>query len=228
MSQKQTVKRERRNFFVYVVESPSSDDLYNRRFEGWALVQVLNLAGIPSDYKLAVDIEAFKYSLAEGFLECLKRMGVLPPILHISSHGSSEGIMLTKGDVLGWNELRDLIMPINQAYKGNLVFCISSCEGFSACRMAMKEGELPFLGIVGNIGMAKLSDTTIAFSTFYHLIAKGYMITDAVKAMRKASGDEKFKEIRGIVAQKAYIEEVRKLQLKAITESLSEYISKKS
>jgi len=221
MPQEQKGQRERPRFFVYVIESPSSLVLYSRKWEGVILTKALSSAGIPSCYRIAIDLKTFKLSLTDGLQECLIQVDHLAPILHISSQGSSQGIQFTNEEVLEWNELRDLIMPINKACKGNLVLCISSCEGFSACKMALEESDIPFLAVVGHSGKPTLSDTAIAFATFYHLIAKGYTLIDAEKAMKIASGDDGFGEILGVGAKQIYIEEIRKLRIQSLVEALN-------
>lgn len=220
MTTKRAEQRKRETFLVYIVESPSSVDLYHKRYEGELLMKALELAGIPSEHKLAVDSGAFNASFTVGLQVYLSRPEALPPLLHISAHGSEKGVQLTSGEVIHWQELRDIVMPINKALDGNLILCMSSCQGLNACRMAMEEGELPFLGVIGNFGEPSWSDTAVAYITFYHLLAKGHYVQEAVEAMRAASGDPGFQEIQGKVARDKYIEKVKKVRMKAIAERL--------
>ena len=185
------------------------------------------MAGIPSYHKFVVDLETFKASLTVGLYEYLKQKDALVPILHISSHGSIEGIQLTNKEVLRWDKLRDLIIPLNRALRGTLILCISSCEGINACRMVFSEGEIPFHGIVAHNGLPTWSDTAIAFTSFYHLLAKGYYIEEAVEAMKVASGDNGFETIPGRFARQIYIEAIQKLQRYNMLRELSRSISKK-
>ena len=53
-------RRGKLKFSVYIVESPSGDDLYHKRFEGEILSKALALADIPSEHRLAVDLSTFK------------------------------------------------------------------------------------------------------------------------------------------------------------------------
>lgn len=220
MSEENLTQKQRRVFRVYIIESPSPVDLYHKISEGELLSRALSLAGIPSTHRLTVNLEAFKASLTIGLQEHLNQADALPPILHISAHGSREGIQLTSGEVVNWTELRDLIMPINKALNGNLILCMSSCEGFNACRMAMSEGDIPFLGIIGHSGKPTWSDTAIAYATFYHLLAKGHYMQEAVKAMKSASGDSGFQEIQGKIAKEIYIEEIKKIRIHQLVEEL--------
>jgi hypothetical protein len=217
---------DRKNFLVYIVESPSPQDLYYKRYEGEIISSVLSLAELSSSHKIAVNLSAFNYSLLSELQAYLKQPDALYPILHISAHGDSEGIQLTSGEVLRWNDLRTSIMPINKALEGTLILCMSSCESFNACRMAMSEEQnVPFLGMVGNVGKPIWSDTAIAFATFYHLLAKGHKFDDAVDAMKKASGNEGFMSITGKRAKDIFLEEINKIKMQTASETLRGHIS---
>lgn len=202
-------------FFVYIIESPSPADMYHNRFEGDMLKKALSLDKIASTHRIAVNKEAFEAAIKIGLIdEQMKVYSNLIPIIHISAHGSKDGIQLTDGQVITWSELKNLLLPVNRALNGTLMLCMSSCEGFHACRMAMSsEEELPFFAVVGNKGRPAWSDTAVAYAAFYHLIKKGCYVTDAVKAMREASGDDNFQEIRAQEARKAFIEEISSQQL---------------
>ena len=118
------------------------------------------------------------------------------PILHLSAHGSRDGIELSTGHSIRWDDLRKLLIPINRSLGGALLLSMSSCHGFAACQMAMRMNdapEHPFFGIVGSSGTPTWSDTTVAFLAFYHLvIARHRNPVDAVPAMRAASGHDQW------------------------------------
>lgn len=215
------IQQQRRKFFVYIIESPSGIDIYHRRSEGEILSQALSLAGIPFAHKTAVNLEAFIASLTIGLGEYLKEQtGDLLPAIHISAHGNEKGIQLTSKEIVGWDRLRNLIMPINKILNGKLLLCISSCGGFSACRMAMSEGELPFVAVVGHFGKPTWSDTAIAYVTLYHLLGKKYSVKQAVEAMRVASGNTDFHEVAGREAKQAFIEEFEQLERETLMREL--------
>jgi hypothetical protein len=65
------------------------------------------------------------------------------PIVHLSAHGSSAGIQLSTGDAINWAELREMLLPINTSLGGALLLCMSACEGYHACQMAMQDGDVP-------------------------------------------------------------------------------------
>ena len=220
MSDSQGEQNIKSAFSVYIIESPSPKDLYEKKLEGEILCKALSLAGIHSSQKLTVDADAFSHSLTYGLYEHVRKSDGLPPILHISSHGNKDGLLLTSNEIIEWIDLKKYMIPINKALNGNLILCLSSCEGFSGCKMAMTEGEIPFLGLISHKGKPTWSDTSIGFATFYHLLAKGYSIPDAVIAMRKASGDDEFVEILASRVQQAYIENLIEIRSQIILTAL--------
>lgn len=78
-------------FQVYIVESPSFDDLYREKTEGRLIAQGLALADIPSTLRLAGDARLFRKALDPALSE-LKDVDTVPPLLHLSTHGNNEGL----------------------------------------------------------------------------------------------------------------------------------------
>lgn len=101
-------------FFVHVVESPSSVDLLDGRTEGRVLLEALGLSDVPATYNLVTSRATLKEALGNRLVDAMgswKRF----PILHFSLHGSAEGISLTDCEFISWRDLRELLLPINQA-----------------------------------------------------------------------------------------------------------------
>lgn len=196
MSIENQPQRHEKDFFIYIIESPSREDFYDNRLGGKILSQVLSLIDTPAEHRFAVDLETFKDSLTIGLKPYLKSKPL--PILHIIAHGDENGIQLTTGDFVSWPKLKELIIPINKELNGNLLLCMSSCKGFSALTMAMSPSPLdepPFYVVIGPNEELTLGDATTAYTTFYHLSAKVlakefhiYSLTKIVEAMKRASG----------------------------------------
>ena len=210
-------------FFVYIVESPSAVDIYHKRSESDLLQKVLELEGIPSVARLAISRAAFYAAMTVGIAEEMKNFEDRIPIVHVSAHGSSEAIQLSSGEVLDWDELRRLLVPINKALQGRLLVAMSCCEGHSGIRMAMSDNptaDFPFAAIVGATSSPTWSDTAVAYSTFYHLIRKGAYLSDAVAAMRNACGEETFFVSMSGEIRKGYIEYIQNLDTHAAQQEL--------
>ncbi len=201
------IKLQPRNIFVYIIESPSPKDFFEDVHEGEIISKTLTLAGVKNECRRVVNRNFFKMALLDFFS---KSVGAIP-ILHISAHGDKNGFQLTneadQGQILEWSFLTDFFQAINDVQSGQLLLCMSSCEGFSACKMAMKKESVthPFFGVIGNRRKPTYSDTLIGFSTFYHLFKKGASVVDAVNAMKYASGNFDFDCITAAEAQNRYI-----------------------
>jgi hypothetical protein len=179
-------------FFVYIIESPSAEDLLDGRTEGRVLNEALALAGIPHVYSLVTNEEMLLKAFSDRLVEALRTLNRIP-IIHFSLHGNNEGVALTDKKFLTWDYLRNFLLPLEQTFPGDLLLCMSSCFGFSGCRMAMTaQNELPFSALVGNSDEADWSDAAIAYITFYHLLFKGLSLEKAVEAMKIASDDHNF------------------------------------
>lgn len=202
----------RLKFFVFIIESPSSVDLYHGRSEADLLGRAIGLNAIRCASRIAINLEAFVAAIKIGLHEEMAARSGLVPILHISAHGFADGIQLSSGEVLNWNGLRELLKPVNKALGGALIVCMSTCEGYSGSRMAMvlEDPGHPFFAIVGNGGKPTWPETAVGFATFYHLVANGHYVSDAVKAMRVASGNESFFLTTAEEARQGYLDFIKK------------------
>lgn len=178
--------------FVHVIESPSAQDLLDGRTEGRSLCEALSLANIPHCYNLATTLESFREALGARLTNACAQHEA-PPILHLSMHGNNEGVALTDGTFLTWNQLRLELAALKNAMAGGLLICMSSCFGGAGCRMAMHEdGDQPFWALVGNTREAMWADAAVAYIAFYHQFFKGKSVQECVDVMRIASGDPNF------------------------------------
>lgn len=186
---------------LQIIESPSPDEIFDARTEGSALNAALQIAGIPTSYNIAVNLDKFIDALGL-FVDRNAQAPDALPILHLSMHGYGEGVSLTDNSRLTWDNLRDLLLYVA---KGKLLVCMSSCYGFMGCRMAMSQHEpLPFLALVGHDAKVALDDAAIGYAAFYHRLFKGSTIQQAVEAMQAASGDNRFLYIEGSVARRIW------------------------
>lgn len=201
-------------FYVNIIESPSDRDIYFGKSEGSLIQQVVNLNGIPCSVRYAISKDAFIFALTHDLPQVIKSYNDRAPVLHISTHGFPQGIQLSNGDQITWKELREILTPLSEALQGNLLICMSCCSGISACQMAMNvdDTEEPFFAVIGHPKEPTWPDTAVAYATFYHLIAKGHQIDEAVKAMQIASGDAGFQIMTAKRAKQAYIEVLEEMK----------------
>jgi len=186
---------EKKHCVIYIIESPSAKDLYNSYCEGYLLTAGLRLIDMPYEYHVTAD--ALTFISAINKLKSVIKNKV--PFLHISAHGDKNGIQLTDKTFIEWNELKEVLIPINVAMDNYLCICISSCSGFHASKMAWNIlGKLPFYGLVGPTKEIPLADMAIAYIVFYHnFFIKNIPGFKALEAMQIASGNKNFKLILG-------------------------------
>lgn len=211
-------------FFIFVVESPSAEDLYLSRSEGGIIKQAANLNEIPYWVTTTINLETFKKSFNDGLINALNQYPRFLPIIHISAHGNQDGIQLSSGDFISWEQLRTFLSPINVALQNKLLVSLSCCESHSGSRMAMflEDDAYPFYALISNYEKPLWSDTAVAYSVFYHLISKGASLEDAVKAMQIASGNNKFNIEFSNQSRKGYLEYLKNIDADKVRTTLEE------
>ncbi|MBG1271293.1 hypothetical protein [Nostoc sp. WHI] len=204
--------------FVYIIESPSNQDIIRNINEGESLTSALKLARIEYHYNLVQTKKEFFDSIYE--LNKLLRQNHKTPILHLSMHGNKDEIGLTDQSRIKWDELCNLIKSIQDylsCFSCDLLICSSSCYGIFVGQMAkIQKGIIPFKFLVGSEREVDWSDAAVAYTSFYHNFFKGCDLAHCVKTMNVASNYYDFKTISG-----------NDIQLKW-QESLEEEINKKA
>lgn len=213
---------QRVKFFIFVIESPSAPDLYNKVSEGEVIKNAVALNGIHCVVKTAISLEAFIASLKIGVADEMQKLPNHIPILHISAHGNSDGIQLSDGHMLTWDQLKELLKPLNTALNNFLVVCMSSCEGYSGVRMAMSsdESDLSYFALIGSSAKPTWSETAIGYATFYHHLSRGEHISQAVDAMKIASGNNLFFIEHAEETRKGFIEYLKSVDSQQAVDAL--------
>jgi len=220
----------RTKFFVFVIESPSAEDLYHRRSEGEIVRQAVELNGIDCIVKTAISLPAFMACLKIGLSEAMDRRPGFIPLVHISAHGDLDGIQLSDGCVIPWAELKEHLRPVNQALGGSLVVCMSSCEGYAGVRMAMHvdEPDLPYFALIGCGAKPTWGETAVAYATLYHQLWRGEHVDDAVAAMRVSSGNDQFFMSHAEKSRQSYIDYLSTVNPARAQENLEQIVSSES
>lgn len=203
-------KKDEYPFWVYVIESPSSEDLFSDINEGEILLKTLHLLGLTTIKRITVNSGLFEKALKEEIFtlsEYFKKV----PVLHISAHGDKRGLCLTDGSIVSWGKLKEYISPINKEFKDSLIVCLSACESWSGCEMAMCSGIRPFFYIIGSIGRPSWRETVVGFTTFYNLLIKMYKFDEMINTMNLAAGGKYFVGAIAKKVQTAYLNKIKTL-----------------
>lgn len=196
-------------FWVYIIESPSPDDLYFNINEGEILLKTLPLLGITTIKNIAVNINLFKKALTEDIFAISEKIKKIP-VLHISAHGDRNGLSLTDGSVISWQTLKEYLNLINREYKDLLIICLSACESWAGCEMAMCSDTRPFFYLVGSIGTPSYRETVVGFTVFYNLLTKQQKFIVIIDTMNAASGGKYFLGTTAKDIQSAYLYNLKK------------------
>ena len=185
--------------FVYIVDSLSSEDLFEGYSIAMALRDSLNAIGIPTVYTLATNEKTFEKAFQLRLIEYSNLFNSVP-IIHLCMHGNVEGISLTDRTLIKWSNLKNLLMFPQEL----LCLCMASCYGINAQAMA-NAYDSAFNFLVGNTDQVLPSDVTVAYLAFYnHFFHKDATIEQAVEAMKSASGDRNFVYTTGDETKKRY------------------------
>jgi len=167
---------------VYIIESPSDIDLFEKRTEGKALSNILELSEIPYEYCLTTTKNIFNQAfelIKEDILELQEEYLFVWPIIHLSCHGNEKGIGLTDGDFISWSALNDLLSVVNVCFNeadpvSPILLSMSSCYGLHAIKADWeKRGKRsPFAFVLGHEDTILWDDALIAFSVFFHNFVK--------------------------------------------------------
>jgi len=194
--------------FVYIIESPKDDDLLYERTEGKVLTEALKLFGILSTYSLTCSGRMFREALTSRLIQACHANQCFP-VLHFSMHGNHQGICLTSNDFISWEELRQLLIPLNTEMQGGLLICFSSCFGAYSCLMEYNnQKESAFGTIVGHRDEVSWSNSAAAYICFYNRLFQGASIEDCIQAMKAATGDNNFHHFHTQHLKEAYLVEV--------------------
>jgi hypothetical protein len=194
---------------VCILESPSAQDILDNRREGFALSEALGLAGIRNEYFAICDRDTLGIAVKRVCAFAASRK--LSPLtgaageffshprlfLHFSGHGNEDGLGLTNGDFIPWEELTGIVADMTKGLGlchgedvpvSLVALCMSSCCGLHGRKMAVDPKACPFVFLVGPHKPVSWNDSLTAYITFYHqLINKRRTLGRAVMGMNQAA-----------------------------------------
>lgn len=192
---------------IYIIESTSQKDIYTNTQEANTLVEYLSLSGIDHisySVKNAKEFEDACKKISKDILQCKQDCSstdhcVFTPILHLSMHGSKEGVAFTD-DSITWEMLDENIrIMLQQAkyelekYLSPLILCLSVCKGTSFYEKYASNGNPCFRIMISTKYSIAWKDAAIGFLVFYHqFVNKQQTIHVAIEKMKMASSHDFF------------------------------------
>ncbi len=152
---------------VFIAESLSPKDYYEKRMDGFAANEVLKIQSCKSDYKIVLTRDLLNRSIQEATNGDYK-------IFHLSCHGDVDGIQLANGDEIGWLDLGRMFKKY--ARQDRLLVMASCSGGHNDFTKALTKAGAIFGYVVGSASKDGVSftDSCIAWSILYReIIMKG-------------------------------------------------------
>lgn len=197
--------------FIYIIESLRPEDIRNRKnlALGLVLAQSLDFMDIDYQYIYISSKNEFVNAITSNLYEtCLNKEAF--PILHFSMHGNENCIEFSNGEFITWAELRERLSFLIKLMLNDLIICMSTCYGFSGCRMAMHiDYEETFGILIGNDNQLGFNEALIAYQNFYYQLLNGNTIANSVEIMNITSVNNNFRYISGIDAKNGYLDYIR-------------------
>jgi len=107
---------------VFIAESVTHEDFYNRDWEGHAAEEIVRLLNGRTRYRIVLNKTLLRRAIKEA---ADKGYG----IFHLSCHGDEEGVRLSGKRGVSWRELAEYF---REAKSGPAVLVLSSCVGGDA------------------------------------------------------------------------------------------------
>lgn len=123
------------------------------------------------------------------------------PILHFFGHGDNAGIEVEeRHEEVTWAVLCEVLKPLYDLMKGNVVLCFDVCHGLHGFKIARRLLPFPFLALVGPNAEIHADTSLKAFVEFYRASAVEVTnLDEAVDRMNAAAGyaDERYQWVIG-------------------------------
>lgn len=188
---------------IYIIESPADKDLLEKRTEGKALSNILELSQIHYEYFLVTTLNVLRQAfemIKEDILKLQEEYLFVWPLIHISCHGREEGIGLTDKSFVEWSYLYDLLSIVNVCFEETdpvspVLLSMSSCYGLHAIKSdwEKRSSRSPFAFVLGHENKIPWDDALIAFSVFFHHFVNRKSTSDiALKCMNASISSQDY------------------------------------
>lgn len=145
------------------------------------------LQGLLDEYKLETRVDYFPFESANELKELIRKIITDIPqygkvVLHIECHGDIlDGLILSNGSELSWDELATEIAPLNIATEFNLTLAIAAC--FSAHFLGEMDGltTCPCRLLVAPSKELTSADCMAGFRIFYESILRTRDLEASIK-----------------------------------------------
>lgn len=110
------------------------------------------------------------------------------PMIHFECHGCEYGLATASGDLVEWDEIREILIEINRNTKLNLMIVIAACNGAHLIKVSTKLDAAPFWGIIGPEVEVTAGHIQRNFGRFYESFFSDLNGDEAINILNKEAG----------------------------------------
>lgn len=141
---------------ILIIESRSAKDIFDDRYEGATLKEVLKLQGVSAKHFEVVNKAYFEKAIKYAANKHIK-------YVHFSGHGSEEGIALTDGFIT-WQEFDEIAWP----HLKDTCLCFSSCDVAKGVEEIFQYHKSFCNAVIAPTREITWGEGLVAFSALYH------------------------------------------------------------
>lgn len=105
------------------------------------------------------------------------------PVIHFEMHGDENGLELTNGELISWDELRFHLLQLNGICQNNLLVTMATCKGGYIFKTIKLDAWTPFWGFVGPFEIVNTEEVMSNYTAFYDEFLRTENLDQAVKAL---------------------------------------------
>ena len=116
----------------------------------------------------------------------------LLPIIHFEMHGGNEGIQLSSGEIIQWNDVAVILQKINIELKNKLVVVFALCYGINFLSVFgdFVNSRAPFAGLLSTADYLLVDEIQKGFIKFYKGILETRNGNEAIKTLNEIITEE--------------------------------------
>ena len=170
---------------IYIVQFLSSHDTMKTGRDLFDYLQ-------PYASAAEIGLEFLDVRTATDFLSALKviiehcRRTGSGPLLHLETHGTVDGICISREEFIPWGSLKEPLTELNRLSQMNLLVTLAACHGFNLVKALRPGDESPVWALFGPTEQVLPSDIRAGFQSFFRILLEELDLNAAIRALKEA------------------------------------------
>ncbi len=173
---------------IYVIESLRPNDLLT----GTELFNDIILRRL-SQKGMEANSALFNVTSKHEFFECMEKIQqaaifeLANPMVHLEMHGNENGLQVSSGENISWEELQYVLLQINGICGNNLFISMATCKGGYIHKAINPSLWTPFWGHVGPLEEVSGLEILANYTSFYNEFLQSGDFNLAVEALNASN-----------------------------------------